>query len=132
VFVNIQNQSLIFTGKFNHLIITKCKNLKVSLKKAISGIDVMQSKEIEVNVDEFDYISFFGCANSAVNSKMKIDETEELQPGIIHLSCCLDIYYNKQQLRCNPYINIAHRNGAYEIVPSSHLNNLKLSINYTD
>jgi len=115
VFVNIQNKNLIFSGKFNHLIVTKCKNLKLTLIKAISGIDIMNTTNININVQEFDYISFFSCSN--VNVKSSSDETTS--DGIIELSSCLDVFYNNRQLRCNPYINIAHRNGEYEFVPSS-------------
>jgi hypothetical protein len=125
VFVNIKNQTLTFTGKFNHLIITKCKNLKLNMIKAISGIDVMNSSNIELNIEDFDYISLFGCSDSIINDNNSISN----ENGIIHLSCCLDVHHNEKPLRCNPYINIAHRNNQYEIVPSYNLNNLRLSMN---
>jgi len=89
-----------FHNKFNHIIISKCNNIRIYLlKETISGIDLLNCKNIYLYSLDFNYINLEYSSdidiygNISKNSKFIINR-------------CINVFINNKNTNASPFLKI--------------------------
>lgn len=93
------NNKIIIDHKINHILIRKSQQLTIETLGTISGIDILNCRNVIINVVKHNFTSIE--YSDQIDLYGEIDEISQ-----IRISNCLDINVNNKQLMINPFNNL--------------------------
>jgi hypothetical protein len=115
---NTNDKKIIYKNKINHLMLTKCKNIDVTLDEIVSGIDMIECKNCNINIDSINtIINIENSSNIRVCGQLTND-------SMLLLLKNMEIYHNNKLLRSTPFNDIIYSiYGCFEINRTNLLDN---------
>lgn len=111
----LNNNQIIFEGKFNHLTLRQCYNIELILSYSpISGIDFLETENIKIRSTSYNSTNIEYCSNTMIEGEMLDSHL------IVHSS--VDVNINSQTLNVNPFkrecFDFVNNNNLSRSVPS--------------